>query len=400
MKKVICFLMAFLMCTNVYALDISSKYAVLYNLNDNTVVYEMNKDEKTSIASLTKIMTCLVAIEHIDNMDEYVTITNDEISDLISLNAYVIGLKVGDKVTIKDLLYGMMLPSGADAARALAISLAGDENTFVSWMNDKATELNLNLHFANVIGLDDTNNYGTVNDVAKLLMEPLKNDEFKEIFESNTYTLSNGMKVESAMKYSADTYKLDVSYIIGSKTGYTNDAGKCLASVAYDSKNDITYMLVTTNASTSKTNAYHVLDATKIYNYYFNNYKYHIVYSTGDTILSLKVKYSNIDNIDIVSDKDIKYYYDNSYDSSKITTNYRGIEVLTPNNKVGDKLGSLDILYDGNIINTIDIYLNTCIRYSFIGFIVQNIKLLLLLILIIILFILASIKLKYKKKKH
>src|SRR5574344_1267148 len=160
MKKVICFLMAFLMCTNVYALDISSKYAVLYNLNDNTVVYEMNKDEKTSIASLTKIMTCLVAIEHIDNMDEYVTITNDEISDLISLNAYVIGLKVGDKVTIKDLLYGMMLPSGADAARALAISLARHENTFVSWMNDKATELNLNLHFANVIGLDDTNNYG------------------------------------------------------------------------------------------------------------------------------------------------------------------------------------------------------------------------------------------------
>src|SRR5574344_2484620 len=213
MKKVICFLMAFLMCTNVYALDISSKYAVLYNLNDNTVVYEMNKDEKTSIASLTKIMTCLVAIEHIDNMDEYVTITNDEISDLISLNAYVIGLKVGDKVTIKDLLYGMMLPSGADAARGLAISLAGDENTYVSWMNDKANELNLNLHFANIIGLDDVNNYGTVNDVAKLLMKALENSTFNEMFKTKTYTLSNGISVKSSIESGATTYKLDVSYI-------------------------------------------------------------------------------------------------------------------------------------------------------------------------------------------
>lgn len=110
----------------------------MYNLNDDAIIFEKNKDEKTEIASLTKIMTCIVAIENIDNLNDTVVMKSADFKGLAEANASVAGFSIGDKVTYMDLLMGLFLPSGADAALALANNIGGNEKNFVKLMNEKA----------------------------------------------------------------------------------------------------------------------------------------------------------------------------------------------------------------------------------------------------------------------
>ena len=122
MKKIKILLLLFIMMftINVHAVefDLNSNHAILYNLNDNSVLYEKSSQEKTSIASMTKIMTAIVAIENIDNLDAKVKLTYADFSGLAAANASVAGFRSGEEVTYRDLLYGLMLPSGADAAQS------------------------------------------------------------------------------------------------------------------------------------------------------------------------------------------------------------------------------------------------------------------------------------------
>lgn len=358
MKKILIILLInILLIPNIYALDISSKTAVLYNLNDKSIVLDIDSNKKVSIASLTKIMTCLVAIEHIEDINKEVVITYEMLDGLIASNAYVVGLKKGQKVTMKDLLYATFLESGADAARGLALSLASSEKEYVKMMNDKASSLNLNLHFANVVGLDDENNYGTANDVAKLFMIALENPIFKEMVLTKQYKLSDSSLVaKSSMFESARKYEIDIPYILGGKTGYTVNAGKCLASIAYDENNNINYLLVTTGANTSTKNAYHVLDSKTIYEYYFANYKYYNVLNIDDILTTIKVKYSKT-NIDVKSTELVTLYHDKTFDESKIKINYEGVKEVSP--FVKDKyLGKADVYYDDKLMASYDITSN------------------------------------------
>ena len=153
MKKILLTLIILFSFINVSALEISSENYALYNLNNNEIVLEKNKDEFTQIASLTKIMTTIVAIENIENFDETITMTSEMFKGLYEQNAYQIGLRVGEKVTYNDLLYGTLIASGADATRGLTISIAGSEEAYVELMNKKAKELKLkNTIFKNPVG--------------------------------------------------------------------------------------------------------------------------------------------------------------------------------------------------------------------------------------------------------
>ena len=246
MKKI--FLLIIIFFSFIYSvsanIELNSKNAIMYNLNDDEIIYEKDINEIKKIASLTKIMTCIVAIENSD-LDSYVTVTSKA---FVGLNGYAqAGFKVGDKVTIRDLLYGLMLPSGAETANMLAISIAGSNDELVKMMNDKAKELNLNnTHFSNTIGVDEDDNYSTVYDLAILLKYALKNDDFKEIYDANEYTTTNGLILKKTLLKYAKNNNLDASIITGSKTGYTEGAGYCLSSTA--TINDIDYMLITIDA--------------------------------------------------------------------------------------------------------------------------------------------------------
>ena len=393
MKKLLCLFICLFAITNVQALELNSKYAVLYNLNDNKVVYDLNKDEKTSIASLTKIMTTIVAIEHTDILGNEVTITNDMLKGLIEANASVAGLKKGDKVTYKDLLYCTMLPSGADCARALAISISGNEEEFINLMNEKVSSLGLtNTHFSNITGLDDDNNYGTVDDVAVILKDALNNEVFKGVFEASDYTLSNGLKVTSTMRSTAKSSNTDISYIKGGKTGTTDKAGKCLASTAYDKVNDINYLLVTVGSSNKYGN---ILDASNIYTYYFENYKYYDVVYKDDFVKSIDTIYSK-DILDIKVLEDVKYYT-NEFNKDLIKVDYVGLDSVKAGNKKGLELGKVNIYYNDKLLDSQTIYLDSDISFSLIEFIKANI---IVISTILVLIIGVIIMFMFKKKTY
>lgn len=395
MKKIILTVILFLsFITNVSALDLSSEHVVLYNMNEDKIIYELNKDEKTSIASLTKIMTTLVAIENIQNYDEKVTLRYSMFNGLKEANAAVIGLRDGQVVTYNDLVYGMFLASGADATRAVAISVAGSEEAYVGLMNQKAKQLGmLNTNFVNTTGLDEEGQVSTVNDIAILLKEALKNEKFKKIFMTESYTFTDqSVTVYSTFRKTADRYDYDVDYIKGAKTGYTDDAGKCLASFAIDEENHIEYLLVTTNASTNTNNAYHIKDAVTIYNYYFHNYKYHNLVNKGDLILTIPTKYGKEPNVSIYALDDVTYYLDNSFDKEEIELNYIGADIITTNMKKGTKLGKIEVIYKNEILSTIDIYLPKKVEFSIFVFLKENIRYVVLTVFIILLLLISILK--------
>lgn len=391
MKKIFAIIVFFLCIINVNALEINSKNAILYNLNDNTIIYEKGKSDITKIASLTKIMTTIVAIEKIDNLDKEITMTNEMFKGLIEENAYQIGLKVGDTVTYRDLLYGTFIASGADATRGLTMTLTTKEDEYVQLMNKKAQEIGLkNTVFTNPIGLDEEGQRSTVEDVAKMLMYALKNETFKKIIETKTYSIGN-ITVQSSLHSTGKKFGIDTSQIIGGKTGYTLDAGRCLASIATDKTNNIDYLLVTTNANNTPE---HVMDAYNIYNYYFENYKYHTILKNNTLIKTIKVKYAKTKELKIYNDKEITKYLDNTFNYDNIELKYKGKEIIDYKTKKGDKLGKVEIIYNDKVLDKIDVYSNEDIKFSLISYIFDNTLRRILFIGSIVLIIIIAIKKK------
>ena len=236
--------------------------------NDN-VIYEKSSQDKVLIASLTKIMTALITIENIDDLDKKIVVTSDMISN-IGYDYTKVGFKVGDVISYKDIVYGILLKSGADATNIAAISVSGSIEDFVKLMNEKAKELKLNnTNFTNTIGIDNENHYSTAKDLSILLKYAFKNEKFKEIFTSESYISSDTKyNMEGPLKYiHNDEFKMN--YVLGAKTGYTRAAGHCLASVSnYKNHN---YILVVIGNDIDNKKEY-FLDSKKIYEYYFNNY--------------------------------------------------------------------------------------------------------------------------------
>ena len=166
------FFILLLVPINVFALslpDLYSNNVLIYDLENNEVLLEKNSNEKVSIASLTKIMTTITAIENISDVNEEITLTSKMINS-VPWYASKAGLKVGDVVTYKDLLYASIIPSGADATYSLALSISGSVEDFVSKMNELASKLELkNTHFVNVTGLDEEGHYSSANDILIML---------------------------------------------------------------------------------------------------------------------------------------------------------------------------------------------------------------------------------------
>ena len=231
---------------------INSPYAVLMQVKGGKIIGNMKGDEKIYPASMTKIMTVIVAIENLDDLDQEITLTQEMFQGLYEQDATQAGFQPGETVRAIDLLYGAMLPSGAECCIALADTVGGSRDGFVELMNKKAQRIGMNgTHFCDTTGLHDPDHYSTVRDIAVLLRYALRNDTFREIIESPRHStrLTN---INPGGK------------ILGGKTGYTSEAGLCLASFAeiYDRE----YILVTAGASGNTGSPLHVEDAGTIYN--------------------------------------------------------------------------------------------------------------------------------------
>ncbi len=248
-----------------------SSYAVLVDLESGNVLAEQNSTERMYPASLTKIMTALIAIEETEDMEQTTTLPSDIFPSLYEENASLAGFQPGETVTWKDLLYGVMLPSGAECCLTFARQIAGSEGAFVDLMNKKAEELGMNdTHFANATGLQDKKHYSTVRDIAVLLRYALENDTFRQVFTARRYSVpptayhSEGFTFYNTMFQAMDNAGISDDDILGGKTGYTEKAGLCLASLA--EINDREYILVTAKADGNHyTEPYHVIDAENVY---------------------------------------------------------------------------------------------------------------------------------------
>lgn len=384
MKKVVFFLFSlFFFCYSVYAndFDITGEYVTLYNMNEDTLLYSKNDTKKTSIASLTKMMTTLVAIEEIDNLDKIVTIKERDFEGTVGYSKA--GFKVGDKVTYRDLLYGIILPSGADAVNAVVNNTLGYDK-FIKKMNETAKKIGMNdTSYANPVGKDDENNYSTSNDLAKLLKYALKNKTFKTIFTTKNYKTSNGINLESTVNRYENI--LNTNEIKGAKSGFTKDAGRCLASIT--TLNNVDYLLVVINSST--TSPYNAIkDTITIYDYYNNNYGYKNIINDDTFIKEIPVDFSKEKTYKITGSEDIEKYLKNN---TEVTYKYVGSDKVTFNTKKGSKLGVVKI-YDGDVLlATSNVYLENNIEYyPIITYIMIGIA---------VIFVLLIVK-KKKKKKH
>lgn len=220
---------------------------------------------------LTKIMTAVLAIENTDDLSQTVTLPYDIFEPLYEENASMAGFQPGEEATLKDLLYGILLPSGAECCMAFADRIAGSEEAFVDMMNEKATEIGMsNTHFCNATGLHNPDHYSTVKDISILLKYALQYEDFRQAFSSSRYSTRptnqhpDGFTFRSTMFKYMDSTEVVGGEIIGGKTGYTEEAGLCLASLAeVDGKE---YILVTAKANgTHQTEQFHILDAINVY---------------------------------------------------------------------------------------------------------------------------------------
>jgi len=355
MKKIILVFITLFLFINVNALEINSKNAILYNMNEKEVIYEKNSEEVVQIASLTKIVTAITVIENVEDLNKQVTITNEMLK---GLNGYVkVGLKRGDKLTYLDLLYALMLPSAGDAAQALAISTSGSIEEFSILMNQKIEEIGVtNSKFDNPIGKDSENNYSTASDLAKILIYSLENGTFKLIFNTNTYNIKSISKV---VKKTLSSYDTDTSIIKGAKTGFTYKAGRCLASTT--TLEGVDYLLITLGADVNS--EYHAIDTINLYKYYSSNYGYINVLSKEQLLKTIEVKHSKTKTYDIISKDDVSLYLEKTVSKENLKYEYDGIEELSKDIKKGDKLGTVNVIKDKENIYTYDVYLDIDIKY-------------------------------------
>ena len=249
---------------------INSKYLEIYDLTDNKILYEIDSNKEVPIASLTKIATIITAIENIEDVDEEVVITQ-EIINTLDDDVSIAGLKVGDRVTYRDLLYASMVPSGADAVHAIAILKFGSLDNLLEMTNELVVRIGLsNTHFTNLIGLTESNHYSTADEVRKLLVYALDNPLFKEIYSTKKYRLSNGLKIKSTL-YKYNMSNKDIKKIIGSKTGYTSAAGYCMAALTSINGHEI--IIITLGAGRNGKKFYNVIDTIAIIDYLSENKK-------------------------------------------------------------------------------------------------------------------------------
>jgi len=257
--------------------NIRSKNAILVDNNNGKIIAEKNSNTRCYPASLTKIMTTIVAIDELNDLDVKIPISNSIFESLRKSGASMAGFLPDEEVKAKDVLYGIMLPSGAESSIAVAEYISGSEDNFIKLMNEKAKELGMkNTHFTNVTGLHNNNHYTTVFDLSLLLDYALEDEIFRNIFTTEKYSTSPTYLNSAGITFSSTTFeKMDAGNfvrgkVIGGKTGYTEEAGNCLASLLENNGNE--YILITTGAKkTDKEPSSNIVDAFNIYNTYFTN---------------------------------------------------------------------------------------------------------------------------------
>jgi len=338
MKKLL-LLFFLLLPFSISALETSARSAILMDIDNNNILYEKNIHERRSVASISKIMTAIIAIES-GKLDEKVTI-GEEIKAAYGSGVYI---QIGEELTLKDLVYGLMLRSGNDAALAIAKYVGGDVDTFVKMMNEKGKEIKMtNTTFNNPSGLDeDKGNYSTAYDMAILTSYAMRNDEYKKITGTKKYTLKTNKNTYMWINKNKLLYRY--KYTTGGKTGFTEIARRTLVSTA--SKDNINLVVVTLNDGNDWQ------DHQNLFEYGFNNFTSVKILSKGNIMIYDEKFYSDY-NLYIKNDY---YYLISNSEKNNLKIKYE----LYKKRKIksGEKVGETIIYYGDKIIHNEPIYIS------------------------------------------
>lgn len=346
--------------------SIKAKAAMLVDLNTGRSIYEQNADERVYPASLTKIMTCLVALEN-GNLSDIVTVSESALSTL-DADSSVAGLKVGEQMTLENMLYCMMIVSGNDACNVIAEHIAGSVEDYVRMMNERAYELGCeNTHFVNVHGLHDEDHYTTVRDLSIITQAALKSANFRQItglpeYELPATNLSDARTLTTTnmliYRHSANNYFYPRAS--GIKTGYTSAAGRCVISTAKDDGVELLGIVCGANTSIDQYGGL-VMESfpecIKLFDYGFDGFSYVSAISPLYPLAQVTVKNSaGSEAVALAPKNAILALLPNDYDESKMV-----IDIDVPDDEVeapvkkGDVLGSVNVNYDGEDLGTTDL---------------------------------------------
>lgn len=369
----ISFLLVIFFCgsTNVSAIELTqySKSAVLIEPSTNTLIYDLNKDERLAPASMTKLMTMLLIMESIDegkiNLDDKVLISKNA----ASMGGSQVFLEENSEIEVEQLLKGIAIASGNDAAVAMAEYIAGNTEEFVNMMNNKVKELGLkNTNFVNVHGLDAENHYSSAYDMSQIAIELLK---YEKILEYTSLYEEYLVKPDGTKTWLVNTNKLVRFYegVDGLKTGFTTNAKYCLT--ATGKKNNIRFVTVVMGVDTSE---HRSVDTTSMLNYGFTNYKLNGIINKDDIVGEIDIKKGVVNKGSVSTIRNVydlvKQNQDKNY-SFVMNLN----KITAPVTK-GDVVGSMEIIDDsGKVIDIVEVVINESIdKHNFFTLFIENFK--------------------------
>lgn len=333
---------------------VNSRYAIVLDRNSKAIIYGKNELTKTKMASTTKIMTAIVVIEN-TNLNNVVEISGKA----AGTGGSRLKIKKGDKITVCDLLYGLMLRSGNDAAVALAEYVGGSIEGFATLMNEKADEIGLkNTNFVTPHGLDSEEHYTTAYELAILTDYALKNEVFTNIVNTKTCNIN----INGYSRTISNTNELlgNLNGVYGVKTGFTNGAGRCL--VTSIKRNDLDIICIVLGADTKKIRT---TDSVKLIEYTFSNFmninirrKIEDEFENWENINSgrINIEKGIKNGINLkLGEYNLESYPIENNTEEKIEINIEAKSDLIAPVKYGTKVGTLIISYDNKKIQEIDI---------------------------------------------
>ena len=371
MKKVICFFICvcFMMqSVVVFAegntdLGLNAKSAILMEESTGNILYESNPDERLPIASVTKVMTMLLIMEAVDSekisLDDMVTVSENA----MSYGGSTMFLETGEQLTVNDMLKGIAVASANDGCVAMAEHLAGSESAFVDMMNERAKELGMeNTHFMNTNGLDEDDHYSSARDVAIMSRELMKHETIFNYTSIWMDTLRGG-------KFQlANTNKLIRFYdgANGLKTGSTSKALCCLSAAA--KRNDMQLIAVVLGAPTS---AERFASAKSLLDYGFANYAVNTQITAGDEVQNIAVEKGVDKEVGVVAGDSCSTLVKKGQEDN-ITKEIKIDETITAPIEAGQKIGTMTISRDGEVIADIDLNASSAVEKKGIGLIIKD----------------------------
>ena len=360
--------------------------ALLLELNSGIVVYAKNAENTVYPASLTKIMTCMVAIQYAEkDLDKMVTVSETALEGIAEAGGEV-RLQAGERLPLRDLLYFLMVSSTNEAGNVIGEYVAGDIPSFVSLMNKTAQSLGCTgTHFANTHGLHDPNHYTTARDLSIITRKALTYETFREICNTAEYTvqatnLSNKRKLTSTNslilkdgnRYLSDNGKYYSYYLknaFGIKTGYTSAAGRCVISRASDENMDLLCIIMgaqTRLMSDGSVRYDNFVEAKKLFNYGFSNFAYAKIAVAGiSPMYPVSVEYAKDKRgVVLIPSTDVNCLLPQEYDKEKVTTRYelKDSKGLTAPLEQGQKVGTLYVSYNGTVVGYTDLETLTAVE--------------------------------------